>query len=303
VILETRRIRGGLLGFSGKERVEILADVDDSPKPVESMPEPSLEEIQSLFKSHRAGRREAVASLFADSGISESLALELIAAGEPNFTESALVSQIIRHLRVSPILPTGSCTRVALVGPTGVGKTTTVAKLAARYSLTERKQVGLITMDTYRIGAVEQLKTYARVMGLPIEVAQTPEEMALAVSRFRDKDLVLIDTIGRSPQKSLHLAEIKSFLNAAEPTETHLVLSAPCGLGYLFQTAERFSMLGTNRLIITKLDEMPRWGVIASLVDRTGLPVSFLTDGQEVPRNLRSANADEIAMHILGGAE
>jgi flagellar biosynthesis protein FlhF len=109
--------------------------------------------------------------------------------------------------------------------------------------------------------------------------------------------------VGRSPRKALQLAEIQTFLNAAQPTEVHLVLSVPYGTGYLLETAQQFSVLKPNRLILTKLDELPRWGVIASIVARTGWPVSFLTDGQEVPRNLRPANASEIALNILGGSE
>jgi flagellar biosynthesis protein FlhF len=180
------------------------------------------------------------------------------------------------------------------VGPTGVGKTTTTAKLAARYALTEKRKVALLTIDTYRIGAVEQLRTYARVMGLPLEVVNSPEEMTGAVARHADKDVLLIDTIGRSPRRSLQLAEIKTFLNVAAPTETHLVLAAPGGLGYLMNTAASF---------VTKLDEMPQWGAIASLTGKTGLPVSFITDGQEVPRNLVPANAASIATQIVGGIE
>ena len=193
--------------------------------------------------------------------------------------------------------------RIALVGPTGVGKTTTTAKLAARYALTGRRKVGLITIDTYRIGAVEQLRTYARVMGLPLDVVQSPDEMPAALARHADKDVVLIDTVGRSPRRALHLAEIQAYLNVAEPTETHLVVSASSGTAYLHETAELFASLGTNRLIVTKLDEMPRWGVIAGLAVRAGLPVSYITDGQEVPRNLRPAGADEIAVRMLGGME
>lgn len=302
LILETRRLRGGLLGFGG-ERVEVLAAVEDSPARRAPAIAIQLDEVRSLLQARVTDRRGILAARFAESGIEEQLCAAILDACEPTLSEQDLASAISRRVTVSPAAPAGQCARVALVGPTGVGKTTTVAKLAARYALNERKKVALITMDTYRIGAVEQLKTYARVMGLPIEVAQSPEEMAAAVAKHADKDAILIDTIGRSPRKALHLAETKAFLNAAEPTETHLVLAAPSGLGYLFQAAESFCELEANRLIITKVDEMPRWGAIVSLTQRTGLPVSFITDGQEVPRNIRPANAGEIALQILGGAE
>jgi flagellar biosynthesis protein FlhF len=183
-----------------------------------------------------------------------------------------------------------------------VGKTTTTAKLAARYALTEKKRVALITMDTYRIGAVEKLKVYARVMGLPMEVVRTPDEMRDAIERLSHMDLLMIDTVGRSPRKGLHLAEIQAFLNAAEPAETYLTLASPYGLDYLYDSAEQFAALEPNRLIMTKLDEQPHWGAAVSVAERTGLPISFVTDGQEVPRNIRPADTTEIARFIVGGA-
>jgi flagellar biosynthesis protein FlhF len=207
----------------------------------------------------------------------------------------------MRRFRVAPPLPAGDAARIALVGPTGVGKTTTAAKLAARYALTEKQRVGLITMDTYRIGAVEQLKTYARVMRLPLEVARTPDEMRDAIDRMSHMDLLLIDTVGRSPRKGEQLAEIREFLDAAEPAETYLTLAAPYGLDYLYETAEQFAAVNPDRLILTKLDEQPGWGAGVSLAERTGIPISDVADGQEVPRNLRPADAAENARMIVGG--
>ena len=115
---------------------------------------------------------------------------------------------------------------MALVGPTGVGKTTTIAKLAANYRLREKKRVGLITVDTYRIAAVEQLRTYADIIDLPMEVVSTPREMREAVARMRNLDLVLMDTAGRSPRDEIKIQELRSLLAEAEADEVHLVLSA-----------------------------------------------------------------------------
>jgi flagellar biosynthesis protein FlhF len=302
VILETRHVKGGLFG-SG-DRVTVLATKEEA-RPQKSQIEDKLEDIISLLRPVNPihPERERVAAKLAESGVDETLLEELLAENETDFSEARLVAEIIRRVPVVPSLPVGGCKRVALVGPTGVGKTTTIAKLAARYAITEGKKVALITMDTYRVGAVDQLRTYARVMNLPFEVVESPEEMEAAVARHEDKDLVLIDTVGRNPRKALQLAEIQTFLNAAQTSEVHLVLSVPYGTGYLLETAQQFSILKPNRLILTKLDELPRWGVIASIVARTGWPVSFLTDGQEVPRNLRPANASEIALNILGGSE
>ena len=128
---------------------------------------------------------------------------------------------------------------VALVGPTGVGKTTTIAKLAANYRLREKRRVGLITVDTYRVAAVEQLRTYADIIDLPMEVVATPREMREAVARMSHLDLVLMDTAGRSPRDEVKIQELKSMLSEAEPDEVHLVLSSTAGAKSLINTAEK----------------------------------------------------------------
>ncbi len=192
---------------------------------------------------------------------------------------------------------------IALVGPTGVGKTTTVAKLAATYKLRHGKKVGLITSDTYRIAAVEQLKTYAGIIGLPLKVANSPQEMAQAIESLRDCDIVVVDTAGRSQNDQRRLDELAEFAAAARPDETHLVLSTTVGDNVLRKTAERFKALGPDRCILTKLDEAVTTGPIAGLCDRIGLPLSFVTVGQEVPDDLEPARADRLARCVLDGPD
>ncbi len=198
---------------------------------------------------------------------------------------------------------TGRPRVIALVGPTGVGKTTTVAKLAATYKLRHGKNVGLITSDTYRIAAVEQLRTYAGIIGLPLKVANTPEELAQAVEELSDCDIVVIDTAGRSQNDARRLEELAEFTQAANPDETHLVLSTTVGDNVLRKTAQRFKALGPDRCILTKLDEAVTTGPIAGLSDRIGLPLSFITIGQEVPDDLEPARADRLARCVLDGPE
>ncbi|MDF1809891.1 MAG: flagellar biosynthesis protein FlhF [Phycisphaerales bacterium] len=192
---------------------------------------------------------------------------------------------------------------IALVGPTGVGKTTTVAKLAATYKLRHNKQVGLVTSDTYRIAAVEQLRTYAGIIGLPLKVANSPEEMERAIADLGDCDIVVVDTAGRSQNDARRLDELAEFTAAAAPDETHLVLSTTVGDNVLRKTAERFKALGPDRCILTKLDEAVTTGPIAGLSDRIGLPLSFITVGQEVPDDLEPARADRLARCVLDGPE
>jgi flagellar biosynthesis protein FlhF len=192
---------------------------------------------------------------------------------------------------------------IALVGPTGVGKTTTVAKLAATYKLRHQKKVGLITSDTYRIAAVEQLKTYAGIIGLPLKVVSSPQEMHEAVEALHDCDIVVVDTAGRSQNDRRRLDELAEFAGAAKPDETHLVLSTTVGDNVLRKTAERFKALGPDRCILTKLDEAVTTGPIAGLCDRIGLPLSFVTVGQEVPDDLEPARVDRLARCVLDGPD
>ena len=192
------------------------------------------------------------------------------------------------------------CRVVALVGPTGVGKITTIAKLAANYRLREKRRVGLITVDTYRVAAVEQLRTYADIIDLPMEVVATPREMHEAVARMSHLDLVLRDTAGRSPRDDVKIQELKSMLSEAEPDEVHLVLSSTAGSKNLISTAEKFAEVGTTAMVLTKLDEAHSLGHLVSLVRECPLPVSYLTDGQNVPDDIGVAERASMAAMLLG---
>ncbi|MCB1707021.1 MAG: 50S ribosome-binding GTPase, partial [Halioglobus sp.] len=173
-----------------------------------------------------------------DVGINEHIARQLLQSTRAQVQASGLAQDrdAIRstlHQLVEDLLPVtggirlaeGKTRRVALVGPTGVGKTTTIAKLAANFRLRERRRVGLVTVDTYRVAAVEQLRTYADIIDLPMEVVSTPREMREAIARLSDLDLVLVDTAGRSPRDQIKIQELKSLLNEARADEVHLVQS------------------------------------------------------------------------------
>ena len=189
---------------------------------------------------------------------------------------------------------------VALVGPTGVGKTTTVAKLAANFKLAHGFRPGLVTVDTYRIAAVEQLRTYAEIIDLPLAVANAPDEMARAIDELGDVDIVLIDTAGRSPRDEVKIRELADFLAAAKPDEVHLVLSAVAGERSLRSAVERFAVVHADRLILTKLDEADGLGGILAVLGQTDRPVSYLTTGQAVPDDIEPADQSRLAQLILG---
>ena len=248
-----------------------------------------------------------------ESDIDESIAQELVeqlrSETDSDDDTAALQTELVRiladELTVSGPIETspGQGRVVALVGPTGVGKTTTIAKLAANYRLRENKRVGLITVDTYRIAAVEQLRTYADIIDLPMEIVSTPREMSEAIARMSDLDLILMDTAGRSPRDEVKIQELKSMLAEAEPDEVHLVLSAVGGARSLAMTAERFATAGTTSLLITKLDEATVMGNLLSVTRKCGLPISYLTDGQNVPDDIQVAESEKLARVILGVVE
>ena len=192
---------------------------------------------------------------------------------------------------------------VAFVGPTGVGKTTSIAKLAAYYALQQNCRVGLITVDTFRIAAVEQLRTYSEIMDLPLEVVSSPREMRVAVNRLSDCDLILVDTAGRSPRDDIRLAELRLMLAEAGVSEIILVLSATAGLESCQSAAAAFSRVRATSLLLTKIDEAVSLGALAPVLCNPHLPLSYVTDGQSVPDDIRVAIPRELAQRILGEAD
>lgn len=192
---------------------------------------------------------------------------------------------------------------IALVGPTGVGKTTTVAKLAAAYKLRHGKKVGLVTTDTYRIAAVDQLRTYAEIIGLPLKVAMSPGEIAGTCHSLSDCDVILIDTAGRSQKDSGRLEELRRFIDAARPHQTHLVLSSTASEAVLLEAAERFGQVSPDRVIFTKLDEAVNFGVLVTVAKKISLKLSYVTTGQEVPDHIEVGKPERIARLLLDGGK
>lgn len=193
-----------------------------------------------------------------------------------------------------------------LVGPTGVGKTTSVAKLAARFSyLLEKKyKVGLVVLDTYRIGAVEQLTQYARMMKLGIEIVVDPPEFTQAINALSYCDYILIDTMGSSPYDQEKLEKLHSCLQQNEtPYTVDTTLVMPSHLKYedMKMTYDKFAHLDIDTLMFTKLDETKGFGTIFSLLNEVSVPVSYLSVGQEVPEDLIVANTDYLVKCLLDG--
>ena len=241
--------------------------------------------------------------------VAAQLADELVRTVHPEEVDdvaAALRQQIAQRLIIDDqtrqfVAPPGGGPRViALVGPTGVGKTTTVAKLAATFKLKQNLKVGLITADTYRIAAVEQLRTYAQIIGLPLQIVTGPQELSAAMDQMQQFDVVLIDTAGRSQKNTDRLDELSTLLQIVKPHETHLVLSATASQRVLMQTIDKFEAVRPDRLIFTKLDEAVTLGAMLNVAERVKKPLSYITTGQEVPHQIEACDADRLAQRLLG---
>lgn len=190
---------------------------------------------------------------------------------------------------------------VYIAGPTGVGKTTTIAKLAADQIFRAHKKVGFITADTYRISAIEQLRTYSSILNVPLEVVQSPGDVQRAMQRLSHCDLILMDTAGRNYLNEIHVAELHSMLSTSEQSETYLVLSLTSKTQDMKKITEHFSRYGLDKVIFTKLDETESVGPLYNLIHDYPLRVSYIANGQNVPDDLLTADS-ELLLDLITGA-
>ncbi len=185
------------------------------------------------------------------------------------------------------------------LGPTGVGKTTTLAKIAARLTLIDNKKIGLITADTYRIAAVEQLKTYSEILGIPLEVIYEASELEEALHKFRDMDYVLIDTAGRSHKSKELKSDYDELMAFLGHVNVFLVMSMTTGFRDMKSIIDSYAFLDEYRLLFTKLDEATSYGNILNLKVLTGKPLSYFTTGQSVPDDIEEADKEKVIQYIF----
>lgn len=244
-------------------------------------------------------------------GIHSSLAANLVRTvgetlGTGEGVQDETVAELLREqmekvISVSgPLATPGGLQKVVmLVGPTGVGKTTTIAKLASQFTQgPTRMKTVVVTLDTYRVAAVEQLRVYARILKVPVEVAVTPAELPACVARHPDAGLILVDTAGRSPHDPAGTQELAAIAEQKMALETHLVLSAPTDLSVQEEIVRRYSSIPVHRLLFTKIDETPQLGRLFNLIHQTGIPLSYLCTGQRVPEDLEQATQKSIVDRI-----
>jgi len=237
------------------------------------------------------------------AGVEQEVVQELLRR-VPRLPHNAAVDALRRTLSaripIGGALPRESRHRqvAVLVGPTGVGKTTTIAKLAAIHALDYGRKVALLSLDTYRIGAIQQLRTYAELMNLPLHIATNADEVQEGLEQFAGYDLVLIDTIGRGQRDEEHLQEMRQALLPVKGV-VYLTLSATADSATLLDAAQRFNLFEPDAIILTKLDEAVRVGNCINLALRRALPFAYFTTGQRVPEDITLADAQTLACTAL----
>lgn len=189
---------------------------------------------------------------------------------------------------------------INVVGPTGVGKTTTLAKIAADCVLKHQKKVAFITTDTYRIAAIEQLKTYAQILNVPIEVCYSIADFQKAAERFAHFDMVLIDTAGRNFRNKVYVEELQKVIDFDNEIETFLVLAATSKQRDMEDIYKQFSLIHIDKLIFTKIDETSIFGAMINMIEKYNIGVAYLTNGQNVPDDMISAQPNVITNTVLG---
>lgn len=221
--------------------------------------------------------------------------------GVPDIGESHLATVMKGAVKCEgPIqLTTTGPKVVALVGPTGAGKTTTIAKLAARFALQQKKKVALVTLDTYRMGALEQLESYGELMQVPVSLATDRREFSKIMSIHRDKDIVLVDTMGKSHRDPTYCKQLKHVFEAAPGIETHLVQSVTSQESVVNECFSQFAPLGIHRVLFTKLDEAVHFGLMFNIAVRHRIPFSYFTTGQQVPEDIEVAAQEKVIRLIF----
>ncbi|MCE5271631.1 flagellar biosynthesis protein FlhF [bacterium] len=246
-----------------------------------------------------------------DSELEESIAVSLIQRlygqfsekqySDREFVEKFLIDELTALIKIAaptPVRQSGPLV-LAFVGPTGVGKTTSLAKLATNKRFYGGCRTALVTTDTYRVAATQQLGTFSEIADIPMEIVHSPRDLSRAIEKHKDKEVILVDTAGASQYNDRLIEDLRAFLEAADPDEVHLTVSITTKPRDLKGTIKRFRMKQRERLLFTKFDETLTFGSIISVVQSSALPLSYVTFGQEVPEDIEPADAGKIARLVV----
>ncbi len=272
----------------------------------ENLKESSLEEemremktlLQSMAKNNMPKENDEHISFLRELDFyEEDIALIKSLLQEKEETRENIRNVILELVDIKPMEDQGV---IVLVGPTGVGKTTTIAKLAGKLALIDKKKVGLITIDTYRIGAVEQLKTYSEIMNVEFKVVITLKDMEEAIKSLSHCDVILVDTTGRSSKNTMQISELRAFIEKTKPSSINLVISSTVKNKDVNNIVEGYRSLEYEGVIITKLDETTTYGTLLNILNRSKTPLRAITTGQSVPDDIKTPDREEILDLILG---
>jgi flagellar biosynthesis protein FlhF len=327
VIVSQRKIaQRGILGFLKKKKIEVTAAADEKSNRSKAVPRPKEEQNEDIHKEigelkilvqglmdnkeqkspGKKDNKTKYRQKLVENDIPERDADELIAEikerNKDKKLNAALYDKEVKNLLMEMVQTDKSKSgRIhALIGPTGVGKTTTLAKLASVYTLHKSKKVGLITIDTYRIGAVEQLKTYAEILGIPFGVVLTSKDIPEVLSKMEDCDIIFVDTTGRNSKNTLQVAETRKFIQELKADRVYLVVSMTTKQRDMEKIIENYKQVNFNGLIITKVDETEAAGSILTAIKHGKVPISYLTTGQNVPEDIEEASKERIVNLIVG---
>lgn len=332
VILSTRKVKkGGFLGIGAKTYLEVTAAIEEKKVPQTEekgqiyklqeilsktkQPQQSSEdltelkrmmmELKSMIASQRANEPQWVQDLrkaLEKQDVDDEIAEKVIEYARVKYQELDFSNENTRLILSEMFLPFLNTSvpdikgKVLFVGPTGVGKTTTLAKLAAKLKLNDHKRVGIITLDTYRIAAVDQLKTYAMLLDVPIRVAYTPKEAKLEVEALSDYDVILIDSAGRSQKNELHMTEIKAMAEVVDPDLVFLIVGMQYRSEDVKEITSRFSIVSPTHVVLSKMDETSSYGHFVNVPTFLNVPIAYITNGQRVPDDIMEANSRELAV-------
>lgn len=278
-----------------KEQVsQVLRRLDGTPQEAEDEAE-QQEAVQSAPELSEEAERLIASEV--DREIAIEIAADYRERGTGRLFEDWLTGMI-------PVMGTDTTSalggrRVLFAGPTGVGKTTTIAKIASAQSLWEKRSVVLMTADTYRIAAVEQLRTYAKILGIPIEIVPEPKDVQAAMKKHADADLILLDTAGRSHYDGTRIEELGALYEAFQPDSVQLVMASNVKYRDMVDIIERMGVVPLTSLLFTKLDETSSYGIILNVIRDFGLPLSFFTTGQNVPNDIEVARGERFVDLLL----
>jgi len=220
---------------------------------------------------------------------------------DDNYIRNLLIKEISDKIVLAPNLKISKNTSkvIAFIGPTGVGKTTTLCKIAAICKFFNHYNIAIVSIDTYRLAAIDQLKTFTDIANISLDIAYDSIELKNMIEKHRDKDIIFIDTVGRSPNNQDHLSELKRLLESISADEVHLIISANTSLSSMKEIVKNFGILMPNRLIFSKVDEAINYGNIINLINFSHLPISYLTTGQVIPDDIEVADKNKLAGLVI----